>query len=1047
MKSIEFPAVAAMDELHFDQNVLSSLTSKINAGLDAGKSSKSQGGKGRKQDKKSSKGTERQNGVESRHPTRENARGNAAKASLQSTSRSNKEFTGEDGNRKKRLLNGDFKGRQATSTRESYPYSQHSQKITNKAAMDIENDGDLVLDDADSDPEIGGGVGLSDGQLDKDVHDLVTELGFIEPSSKRATKGSEKTRPSKEVSVDVRGKTHRQKGSEDTTNPQPKASTAMANAKNNYSRLLLDPLAEWFSVEIPDLSDQAQLEWNPPHLLITALHERGKTLLEKDNEIFASRNKSASSSHQFYTTIIGSGTLGDKISALTLLIQESPLHNMRALDTLIGLAKKRSRAQAIEVLTALKDLFGFGSLLPPARHLRFFNAQPDLRSMNASAIQNYESTQVAPEPLNDVHLIYWAYEDWLKAKYFEVLQILETWCGDEITHSRSKALDMVFELLRDKPEQEANLLRLLVNKLGDTEKKIASRASYNLLQLQTPHPMMKPNIIAAIESDIIFRQGQNLHAKYYAVTTLNQTILRSDEHAVVRKLLDIYFSIFAGLLSEQAAKPDEKEVQKNRKGEMQGGGGRPGKMAQKKKAAAARKGASVEEAQREKIISAVLTGINRAIPYADTTAEFFEKHLDTLFRITHSSNFNTSIQAMLLIQQLCGSHPATLDRFYRTLYESLLDPRLVQSSKQILYLNLLYRSLKSDLNVKRVQAFAKRLLQVIAMHQPAFACAVIYLVRELEDAFPSLASFIDQPEDNEELDAETGLLPTDDPSTARPPVYDGKKRAPEYSHADRSCLWELDPLLQHFHPSATLFATRLMRHETMPSKPTLESHTLIQFLDRFVYRNAKKHPNKWHGASIMQPLASSDSRGQLLAPAANTKPLVNSHAFASLKPDQVNADEVFFHKYFSKVGVKKSKTKKDRKREDAEDSSGDEGEDEVWQALVDSKPDIEGEDDDVDLDADDFSDDAELLAAMDDDLSDDDDLDFDDDGSEVDGLVAPVLNDDDASEQSDEEQSSKALRNKAAKKRRRELRDLPTFASAEDYAAMVENLEGEVEEP
>jgi hypothetical protein len=33
----------------------------------------------------------------------------------------------------------------------------------------------------------------------------------------------------------------------------------------------------------------------------------------------------------------------------------------------------------------------------------------------------------------------------------------------------------------------------------------------------------------------------------------------------------------------------------------------------------------------------------------------------------------------------------------RTLYESLLDPRVATSSKQSLYLNLLYKSLKNDL--------------------------------------------------------------------------------------------------------------------------------------------------------------------------------------------------------------------------------------------------------------------------------------------------------------------------------------------------------------
>src|SRR5271167_546812 len=131
-----------------------------------------------------------------------------------------------------------------------------------------------------------------------------------------------------------------------------------------------------------------------------------------------------------------------------------------------------------------------------------------------------------------------------------------------------------------------------------------------------------------------------------------------------------------------------------------------------------------------------------------------ERHMDTLFRITHSSNFNTSIQALMLIEQLATSKHIEVDRFYRTLYESLLDPRLVNSSKHALYLNLLFRALKSDLNIKRVKAFAKRLLQVITLHQPPFICGVLYLLRELEVTFPGLNSLITDPEVDEDNDEE-----------------------------------------------------------------------------------------------------------------------------------------------------------------------------------------------------------------------------------------------------------------------------------------------------
>jgi len=108
--------------------------------------------------------------------------------------------------------------------------------------------------------------------------------------------------------------------------------------------------------------------------------------------------------------------------------------------------------------------------------------------------------------------------------------------------------------------------------------------------------------------------------------------------------------------------------------------------------------------------------------------------MDTLFKITHAGTFNTSIQALQLVYQVTRSRPAAADRYYRTLYESLIDPRLVTSSKQAMYLNLLFKSLKSDDSLPRVMAFVKRLLQMLGLQQPPFICGALYLLGEVISA-------------------------------------------------------------------------------------------------------------------------------------------------------------------------------------------------------------------------------------------------------------------------------------------------------------------------
>lgn len=177
-----------------------------------------------------------------------------------------------------------------------------------------------------------------------------------------------------------------------------------------------------------------------------------------------------------------------------------------------------------------------------------------------------------------------------------------------------------------------------------------------------------------------------------------------------------------------------------------------------------------------------------------------EGQMDTLFRITHSSNFNTSIQALLLIEQLATTKNLSVDRFYRTLYESLLDPRLVTSSKHTLYLNLLYRALRSDFDITRLKAFVKRMVQVITLHQPPFICGILYLLRELEEKFPGIQNLTKEPEEDENDEEIYFDVPEDSNSADAQKLmrisnlaakYDGKKRDPRHSNASNSCLWEL----------------------------------------------------------------------------------------------------------------------------------------------------------------------------------------------------------------------------------------------------------------
>jgi ribosome biogenesis protein MAK21 len=373
---------------------------------------------------------------------------------------------------------------------------------------------------------------------------------------------------------------------------------------------------DWHAAMLPNLPQLSQADEIVPREMVAELKKYAYTLLEADGDAYASKNLSSTSSHRFLSTIMSSGTLSDKISALTLVIQESPVHTIKSFEALLALAKKRSRGQAVTALGAIKDLLGVGTVLPADRRLKFFENQPGLLgTLQGDHIPQWELGNTLPGHITNGHMISWAYEDWLKNAYFEVLTVLEGWCNDEVEFARGRAVTYVYELLREKPEEESNLLRLLVNKLGDPDKKIASRTSYLILQLQTTHPLMKSIIIRAIESELLLRPGQGSHAKYYAINTLNQTVLSGKEEDIARKLLSLYFDLFVSILRKPEPQKPAWGPVINRKGQIQGGGGARGKRAEEKaKKEELAKQASVETI--EKMTSAVLTGVNRAFPFA-----------------------------------------------------------------------------------------------------------------------------------------------------------------------------------------------------------------------------------------------------------------------------------------------------------------------------------------------------------------------------------------------------------------------------------------------
>ncbi|SCU84580.1 LADA_0D02520g1_1 [Lachancea dasiensis] len=784
---------------------------------------------------------------------------------------------------------------------------------------------------------------------------------------------------------------------------------------------------------------------------IETLYQRGKEALEADNALYYDEFTKNSSQRKFMSQILSEGTLNDKISALTLLIQESPAHNTKSLDTLISYCSKKSRNSALQSLNALKDLLLNGLL--PNRKLKHFKNQ------NLSMM------------LNKKTLALFYFEDYLKNLYFKVLQVIERLSHDPIIYVRMQIISHIFDLLTAKPEQEFNLLRLGVNKLGDIDNKVSSKTSFQLLKLEQAHPNMK-SIVLDATVDVALRPSADYHTTYYSVLTLNQTILKRSEDRVANQLVKTYFTLFEKYLlstdasnvetGDHAPKNKDKSYENKRKKSFKRGkkGGKSVKEDKTEK--------EVIDEKNSKLFSAILTGLNRALPFSNMPASVYETHLDTLFQITHSSNFNTAVQALVLIHQVTLKAGLNNDRYYRTLYESLLDGRLVTSSKQGIYMNLLYKSLKNDKNVARVEAFVKRILQVCSSWLNVGALSgMLFLLLQLAKSVPQIKNlFTNTPADDEYASEEES-----DVKDNAKPVYDSRKRDPKFAHADKTSLWEIRNFLNHYHPTVQSYAEAFVNSTEDISKPDLGLYTLAHFLDRFVYRNAKQKPTT-RGSSIMQPLGGSHT-GALIVRASDAQAQgadavpANTQDWLVKRADQVTPDERFFHQYFTtkQSAIKRAARDKKGGRGGGEDEDASElDEDEVWDALVKSRPEVEDDsEDDLSMDGledmssgpDDSSDEQQGGVGSDSDASNGDEdvfYSFADDAGHVPGAGKRSRDESDGeSDGADDEALAQAFQSESEpsddeggpaqdaaqpghRLSRKKLKSLPVFASVDEYA-------------
>ncbi|KAL8624396.1 hypothetical protein ACOMHN_012796 [Nucella lapillus] len=814
-----------------------------------------------------------------------------------------------------------------------------------------------VEEDSDDEPQTSQTPATDDPQTKekqkkKEKNKFKTEKTVDSPESEKQKKSTE-AEPASENASEKKKKKKKEKNKFKVQHSEISSTTAngeeelRSHLKTSQQRtfMLVKPGDSWLDHQMSSAAEETT------KTLVQQCERFVAKLLEDEVALYKKqREKNKRGESHWIKTVLSSGTLSDKMAALMVLVQESPLHNLNALDMLIAMANKKGKREAMLASDTLKSLFvSETSPLPDDRKLITFDARP-FGTLWHSCSGNRDSV--------NRRMMTWYAEDLLRQKYAAFVKALDVMSYDTLEASKEKSLGIMHSLLTSKPEQEKVLLPMLVNKLGDPNHKIASKTSYLLIRLMEEHPNMKHVIVAEVER-LVYRPNITERAQYYAMCYLNQIKLHKSDQTLASQLISIYFSFFKVCV---------------KKGEAD-----------------------------SKMMAALLTGVNRAYPYAKVKQDFMTEQVGMLYKIVHIVNFNISIQALMLLFHVIDPSNSESDRFFMALYRKLLDPGLKSSAKQPQFLNLLYRSMKADvvekrvvvcsLSVcvvwcgvvwcgvvwgvvcgvvwrsmkadvveKRVVAMLKRLLQAGSLLGPNFLCGALIIASEVLKERPHLLrvqqmgkitqgkttttnmdfdddeeeKFVDLPvplefqdsnpqESNPEdtVEETTKAVDDDKSETAEKQQgswlhrqnltdqrgYDCYQRNPLHSHAQNECLWELQALTRHFHPSVSLFAGTVLKGRAIEySSDPLQDFTLIRFLDRFVLKNPKKK-DIVEGRSETVGTASGKRQQR-----ADTVP-VNSAEFLQGGEEAVPEHERYLYRYFSQKAVEKKKKEEDAESE------------------------------------------------------------------------------------------------------------------------------------
>lgn len=468
--------------------------------------------------------------------------------------------------------------------------------------------------------------------------------------------------------------------------------------------------------------------------------------------------KNNPSDAKWLMTALEKGTSRDRANAGALLVQTNPLCNVQALESIVGMVKLSNKGH-VDVVEVVSELM-LNSIMPAFRKL----ISIPLRGADWKNVKNLD----LEKGLRDRIFAHWHFEDMLRDIYFAFLNNLSALVQTGQDATKLKIIQYASKLFTIIPEKEAYLLSLLVNKLGDPNKKVAVKALYHLTEVVKKHTAMCPVIVTETEK-LLFRNNISPNAQHYALTFL-AAISTYGDFSSCEKMINVCFSFFKILIE---------------KGEV-----------------------------NSRTMQAILACLRKAIGNVkrDVDIANFVKPevLNTVYRMIHLTDISIACQGLSLLLEVTEAKGAEQNRFYNALYKKLLDPQLANIGPRVsnIFFFIIHRAIQNDPNPERAQAFIKRLLQIAFYFPPARVCGVLIVINKvLRKRKQLLIDGLDPSECVTVPEAEGEVTEVVEAGKNREvTAYDPYHRASEFAGAKYTVKYELARYLEYFHPTVKKFA-------------------------------------------------------------------------------------------------------------------------------------------------------------------------------------------------------------------------------------------------